>query len=289
MDYCIITESTADLTPELIARFDVNVIPMRFSFGDKEFYNYPDNREMSPQVFYHMLKNGEVSTTTAINIGQFEEAFIPILERGQNILYLGFSSAMSSTYSTSLLVAQQLKEQFPQREIITIDTLAASMGEGLLVCLAGEMRKNGAGLYEVADWVRNNLQKVCHWITVDDLMYLYRGGRVSAISAHVGTALGIKPILHVDDKGRLIPAAKVRGRKQSIEALADKIMQMGTDVSQQMIFIGHTEAFDAAAKLADIINKRYAPKEIQIASVGPVVGSHTGPGLVALFFMGQHR
>ncbi|WMJ83023.1 DegV family protein [Oscillospiraceae bacterium LTW-04] len=287
--FCIVTESTADLTPALIDRFNVTVIPMRFSFEDKEYYNYPDNRELSSEAFYQMLREGHVSTTTAINMSQFEEAFVPILERGEDILYLAFSSGLSSTFGTAVMVLEQLQERYPLRKIVVIDTLAASMGEGLLVCLAAIKKQDGASLSEVADWVRANILKLCHWFTVDDLMYLYRGGRVNALTAHVGTAFGIKPILHVDNDGHLIPAAKVRGRKQSIEALADKIGELGTEISKQMIFIGHAEAADAAQMLADMINKRFSPKEIQIASIGPVVGSHTGPGLVSVFFMGTGR
>ncbi|HWP51971.1 MAG TPA: DegV family protein, partial [Clostridia bacterium] len=287
--YCIVTESTADLTPALVDRFDVTVIPMRFSFGDREYYNYPDNCELSPEMFYKMLKEGQISTTTAINMSQFEEAFVPILERGEDILYLGFSSGLSSTYGTAVVISEQLKERYPQREIVVIDTLAASMGEGLLVCLAALKKQDGASLEEVADWVQAHILKLNHWFTVDDLMYLYRGGRVNVLAAHVGTAFGIKPILHVDNAGYLIPSSKVRGRKQSIEALADKLEEKGTNFSKQMVFIGHTEAVDAAQMLADMIQKRFAPKEIQIASVGPVIGSHTGPGLVSVYFMGTSR
>lgn len=287
--FCIVTESTADLTPELINRFNITVIPMRFSFGDKEYYNYPDNRELSSEAFYQMLREGHVSTTTAININQFEEAFIPILERGEDILYLGFSSGLSSTFGTAVIISEQLKEQYPLRKIVVIDTLAASMGEGLLACLAAMKKQNGASLSEVANWVRAHILKLCHWFTVDDLMYLYRGGRVNALTAHVGTAFGIKPILHVDNEGHLIPAAKVRGRKQSIEALADKIGELGIDISEQMIFIGHAEAADAAQILAALIKNRFSPKEVQIASIGPVVGSHTGPGLVSVYFLGTSR
>lgn len=287
--FCIVTESTADLTPALVDRFNITVIPMRFSFGDKEYYNYPDNRELSSEDFYQMLREGHVSTTTAINMSQFEEAFVPILERGEDILYLGFSSGLSSTFGTAVMISEQLQQRYSGRKIVVIDTLSASMGEGLLVCLAAIQKQHGASLEAVADWVRTHILKLSHWFTVDDLMYLYRGGRVNALAAHVGTAFNIKPILHVDNEGHLIPVAKVRGRRQSIVALADKIGELGTDVSEQMIFIGHAEAADAAQVLADLINKRYAPKEIQIASIGPVVGSHTGPGLVSVYFLGTSR
>lgn len=287
--FCIVTESTADLTPALVDRFDITVIPMRFSFGDTEYYNYPDNHALSPEAFYQMLRDGQVSTTTAINMSQFEEAFIPILERGEDILYLGFSSALSSTFGTAVVVAQQLRERYPARRIEVVDTLAASMGEGLLVCLAAMQQQRGANLDQVADWVRAHIFKLSHWFTVDDLIHLYRGGRVNALTAHVGTALGIKPILHVDDAGQLIPMAKIRGRKQSIEALAQKLKALGQDVEQQMIFIGHADAFDAAEYLAGLVRADFSSAEIQIGSIGPVVGSHTGPGALTLFFLGRYR
>lgn len=287
--FCIVTESTADLTQALVDRFGITVIPMRFSFDDQEYYNYPDNRALSPEAFYQMLRDGRISTTTAINLSQFEEAFVPILERGDDVLYLGFSSSLSSTFGTAVLVAEQLRERYPARRIEVIDTLAASMGEGLLVCLAAMQQQSGAGLDQIADWVRAHISKLSHWFTVDDLLYLYRGGRVNALTAHVGTALGIKPILHVDDAGHLIPMAKIRGRKQSIEALAEKLKVLGRDIEQQMIFIGHADALDAAEYLASLIRADFPSVEIQIGTIGPVVGSHTGPGALTLFFLGHHR
>lgn len=288
-EFCIVTESTADLTPALVDRFDITVIPMRFSFGEEEYYNYPDNRALSPEVFYQRLRDGEASTTTAINISQFEEAFIPILERGEDILYLGFSSALSSTFATGAIVAQQLRERYPARRIEVIDTLAASMGEGLLVCLAALQQQRGERLDQVADWVRAHIFKLSHWFTVDDLLHLYRGGRVNALSAHVGTALGIKPVLHVSDAGQLIPRAKIRGRKQSIEALFEKLKELGQGALQPMIFISHADALDAAEYLAELIGADFPSAEIQMGTIGPVVGSHAGPGTLALFFLGNHR
>lgn len=287
--FCIVTESTADLTQALVDKFELTIIPMRFSFGEDEYYNYPDNHALSPQDFYRMLREGRVSTTTAINMNQFEETFVPILERGEDILYLGFSSGLSSTFATAVMVAQQLRERYPMRRIETIDTLAASMGEGLLVCLAAAQRQRGASLDQVAEWVRAHIQKLSHWFTVDDLLYLHRGGRVNALSAHVGTALGIKPILHVDDTGHLIPRTKVRGRKQSIEALAEKLKELGQDIEQPMIFISHADAPDAAEYLSELIRVDLPSAEIQLGTIGPVVGSHSGPGTLALFFLGRHR
>lgn len=288
-EYIIITESTADLTQELVDRYELSVIPMRFCVGDEEFVNYPDNRELSPKDFYDMLRDGKTSTTSAVNMADFEEFFTPILESGKDILYLGFSSALSSTYGTSLIAADALREKFPERKIITVDTKCASMGEGLIVCKAAKLRQQGMSIEEVAQWVENNLENTIQWFTVDDLMHLYRGGRVSAISAHMGTALGIKPLLHVDDEGCLKAMQKVRGRKKALEALCDIIGEKKSDMTGEMVFISNADCLEDAEYLAKLIAEKYAPEEICIGDIGPVVGSHTGPGGLAMFFFGKVR
>lgn len=288
-DYVIITESTADLTPELIERFEISVIPMRFCVGDKEYVNYPDNRQLSPTAFYDMLREGKTSTTSAVNMADFEEYFTPILESGKDILYLGFSSGLSSTYGTSIIAADMLREKFPERKIITVDTLCASMGEGLIACKAAKLRQQGMEIEQVAEWVEQNKFKTVHWITVDDLMHLYRGGRVNALSAHMGSALGIKPLIHVDDEGHLVPIQKVRGRKKAIEALCDVIGNKKIDMTGEMVFISQADCIEETKYLADLITEKYSPDEICISDIGPVVGSHAGPGTIALFFFGKDR
>jgi len=288
-DYVIVTESTADLTPELIERYEISVIPMRFCVGDKEYVNYPDNRELLPKEFYDSLRNGKTSTTSAVNMADFEQYFTQILESGKDILYLGFSSGLSSTYGTSLIAAEMLREKFPQRKIITVDTLCASIGEGLIVCKAAKLRRQGMGIEQVAEWVEQNKQFVVQWFTVDDLMHLYRGGRVSALSAHMGSALGIKPLIHVDDEGHLVPIQKVRGRKKAIEALYAVIGQKKTDMTGEMVFISHADCLEETKQLADMITEKYGADEVCIGDIGPVVGSHAGPGTVALFFFGKDR
>jgi len=287
--YVIVTESTADLTQELVERYDLAVIPMRFCVGDIEFVNYPDNRELAPKDFYNMLREGKTSTTSAVNMADFEEFFTPILESGKDILYLGFSSALSSTYGTSIIAAESLREKFPERKIINVDTKCASMGEGLIVCKAAKLRSRGMSIQEVAEWVENNRENTIQWFTVDDLMHLYRGGRVSAISAHMGTALGIKPLLHVDDEGYLKAMQKVRGRKKSLDALCDVIGEKKTDMTAEMVFISHADCAEDADYLANLIAEKYSPDEICIGDIGPVVGSHTGPGGLAMFFFGKVR
>lgn len=288
-DYRIVTESTADLTPELIARFDLSVIPMQFAVDDTAYLNYPDNRELSPREFFDRLRAGGSSTTTAVNPAQFEEMFVPILEAGEDILYVCFSSGLSSTYDNALLVIGEMASRFPDRRIVAVDTLAASMGEGLLACLAAEKKAAGGSLDEVAGWLLDNRLRLAQWFTVDDLNHLHRGGRVSALSAHIGTVLGIKPVLHVDNAGHLIPMIKVRGRKQSLDALADKVGALGEDLPGQMVFISHGDALEAAQELAAQLKARFGVREVCLGVIGPVVGSHCGPGTIAMFFMGRGR
>lgn len=288
-NYCIVTESTADLTSELIERFDISVIPMRFCVDDIEYVNYPDNRDLTPKQLYDMLREGKTSTTSAVNIADFEEYFTPILESGKDILYLAFSSALSSTYATSLLAAESLQEKFPERKIITVDTKCAAMGEGLIVCKAAKLKQQGMKIEEVAKWAEEHRANVVQWFTVDDLMHLYRGGRVSAISAHMGTALGIKPLLHVDEEGYLKAMQKVRGRKKALDALCDVMGERKNDMTGELVFISHGDCIEDAKYLAEQIKSKYSPEEIYIGDVGPVIGSHTGPGVVTLFFFGNDR
>ena len=288
-NYCIVTESTTDLSAQIAERFDISVIPMRFRVGDTDYLNYTDNRELSPKEFYDKLRNGETSTTSAVNMADFEDHFIPILESGKDILYLAFSSALSSTYSTGVIVADMLREKYPERKIVIVDTLGAAHGEGLIVCKAAKLKQQGMSIEEVAAWVEENKLKTAMWFTVDDLMHLYRGGRVNAVSAHIGTALGIKPLLRVDEQGYLKAMNKVRGRKQALEALVKKMTELEGDMTREMVMIGHGDCIDDAKYVAELIEKKFAPEEIIIGDVGPVIGSHTGPGVVTLFFFTSGR
>lgn len=288
-DYRIVTDSTADLTPQLADRLKITVIPMVFNINGKDYHNFPDNRELSPEDFYNCLRAGEAATTSAINMTQFEEYFVPILERGEDILYIGFSSAMSSTFSTAQIVAEQLAERFPERRLVMVDTLSASMGEALALYRAAELREKGMGIDELCEILQGERSHYCGWFTVDDLMHLYRGGRLSAVSAKIGTVMGIKPVLHITDEGKLAAAMKVRGRRQSVEALFKKYGELAIDHAENVVFISHADAPDAAEELARAIKEKYSPKEIVIGYIGPVIGSHTGPGAVALFFYGKNR
>jgi DegV family protein with EDD domain len=288
-NYVIVTESTTDLPKNMVDELGITVIPMTFGFENESYLNYPDNREMDIHTFYERLKNGERSTTTLVNSKTFEEYFEPILKAGNVILYIGFSSGLSGTFSSSLIAAEILKEKYPDSEIICTDTLAASMGEGLLVYYAAKMKQEGKSIHEVSQWVVDNRLKLCQWFTVDDLNHLKRGGRINAMTATLGTALNVKPILHVDDEGHLIPAYNVRGRKKSINALLEKMEELCVNPEEQTVFISHADSLEDTQYLADMIKEKLHVKEVIINFIGPVIGSHTGQGAIALFFIGKSR
>lgn len=290
-EYVIITDSTCDLTPELIEELDIVVIPMEFTMAEGEVYkNYPDGRELGFQAFYDRVRAGAQPKTNQINAATYMEVAAPYLDKGQDVLILAFSSALSGTYQSSVLAVEELREKYPDRQIYTVDTLSASMGEGLLIYHAAKKREEGLSVSELAHWVEENRLRLCHWFTVDDLNHLKRGGRVSSAAALFGTILGIKPVLHVDDAGRLIPREKVRGRRSSLEALA-KHMRETIDPAEgeQTIFISHGDCEQDVKYLIDLIREQIPVKEIKVGYIGPVIGAHSGPGTVAVFYLGTTR
>ncbi len=288
-DYAVITDSTADLSPELVRELDVEIIPLQFVIDDHTYLNYPDGRELSEKAFYQMLRQQKTATTVQVNASRFVEFFEPILQQGRDILYIAFSSGLSGTYHSSLMAREELQEKYPERRIYICDSLAASMGEGLLVYHAVMEKRKGKDISEVYQWVEDHKKNLCHWFTVDDLHHLKRGGRVSSATALVGTMLGIKPVLHVDDEGHLVNVDKVRGRRQSLQAMAEKMRQTCTHPENQMVFISHGDCLEDAQALADMVRERMQVKDIVIHYIGPVIGAHSGPGTVALFFLGIKR
>lgn len=288
-DYVIITDSTTDLTTEIIKELDITVIPMEFNIDGKSYLNYSDERDISYKDFYKDLRNGKSSTTSLINSATFTELFEPILRNGKDILYIAFSSGLSGTYNSSCIAVQTLNEKYPNSKIYVVDSLSASMGEGLLVYHAANKKNAGMDIDELRDWVEDNKLKLCHWFTVDDLHHLKRGGRVSSAAAIVGTMLNIKPVLHVDNEGHLIPVEKVRGRKLSITSLLKMMEKTVTKPEEQTIFISHGDCIEDAEYLAKLIKEKLNVKDIKINYIGPVIGSHSGPGTVALFFLGTER
>ncbi len=289
MRYRILTDSTGDLTPELVRELDLTVIPMEFTVDGKSYRNYPDGHEMSAKAFYDLLRSGKTSTTAQINSHEFTEWADPILQAGEDLLYIAFSSGLSGTCQSALLAKKELSEKYPDRKIYVVDSLCASMGEGLLVYYASKMQQEGKSIDEVYQWLQDNKLHLCHWFTVDDLNHLKRGGRVSSAAALFGTMLGIKPVLHVDDAGHLIPVAKIRGRKQSLDALVSHMEETVTEPENQVIFISHGDCLQDAQYVADKIRAKWNVKDIVLNEIGPVIGTHSGPGTVALFFLGSKR
>ncbi len=288
-DYRIITDSTTDLSPEMIADLDITIIPLEFSIEGNRHLDYADGRDMDIKQFYSLVRSGQMSTTGQVTVARFTDVFEPLLKDGHDILYIAFSSGLSGTSSSAQVAAEELAGKYPERKIYSVDSLAASMGEGLLVYNAVMQKRAGLNIEELKAWVEENRNHLCHWFTVDDLYHLKRGGRVSPAAALVGTMLGIKPVLHVDDEGHLIPVEKVRGRKQSLDALVKHMVETVTNPEDQMIFISHGDCAEDANYVADQIRSKMKVKDIVIHFVGPVIGAHSGPGTVALFFLGTHK
>ena len=285
----IITDSTSDISQKLADELNVSVLPLYFEMDGLVYRNFADEREMTASEFYDNIRKGKTSKTSQINVSDFCEYFSEYLDKGLDILYFAFSSGLSGTYNASCIAIDELKEKYPDRKIISIDTLCASMGEGLLLYYAAQKKKGGMEMEELARWVEDNKLNVCHWFTVDDLNYLKRGGRISAATAIVGTALQIKPLMHVDNEGHLINVSKVRGRKASLNAMVDKMSETYYE-EYDTVMISQGDCLDDAEYVASLIKKRFkSVKDVIIGNVGPVVGSHTGPGVVALFFIGKNR
>ena len=288
-EYRIITDSTTDLAPEMIRELGVQVAPLCYVMDGSTYHNIPGGGEMSDQAFYQKLREGTMPTTTQINSEEFVALFTPVLEAGEDILYIAFSSGLSGTCQSAHLAARELKDRFPERRVEVFDSLCASMGEGLLVYHAATRKNQGATMDEVLTWLKENVLHLCHWFTVDDLNHLKRGGRVSTATALVGTMLGIKPVLHVDDEGHLIPVSKVRGRKQSLDALVKRMEETAQEPAGQMVFISHGDCLEDARYVERQVREKLGVQQVEVGYIGPVIGAHSGPGTVALFFLGKER
>ena len=288
-EFVLMTDSSADLSQEMVQELGVTVLPLSFTIQGKTYRNYPDNREMDLPLFYDMLRAGELATTSAVNVAEYTQAVEPILQEGKDVLILAFSSGLSSTYQASVLAAGELREKYPDRKIYTVDTLCASLGQGLLVYLAAQEQRKGKSIEEVRDWAEETKLHLCHQFTVDDLHFLKRGGRISATTAVVGSMLQIKPVLHVDNEGHLINVGKARGRQASLKALVDKMEKTVTEEGRKTVFISHGDCRKDAVTVADMVRERFGTQDIRINFVGPVIGAHSGPGTLALFYLGTER
>ncbi len=287
--YLIVTDSAIDISAEMANDLELVVIPLTFTVGGKDYLNDLDEHEMSTKEFYRRIRAGEMATTAQINTMEFINAFTPILESGMDILYLAFSSGLSGTYNAACMAAAELQEKFPDRKILVVDSRAASMGQGLLVYHTVRQKRAGYPIEEAARWAEEQREHLCHWFTVDDLNHLKRGGRISSAAALFGTMLGIKPVLHVDDDGHLIPMEKVRGRRASLDALVSHAKETITHAEEQVIFVSHGDCQADAEYVAEKCRSLLHVKETVLHTIGPVIGAHSGPGTVALFFLGTHK
>ena len=281
--YAILTDSAADLSADLVERLNLVVLPLSVTLEGKEYLNYPDERDITAKYLYERLRAGAMATTAALNVDTFEREMETYLKAGKDVLYLSFSSGLSATYNASCIAAEELREKYPERKILNVDTLCASSGQGLLCCLTAKQREAGATIEEAAKYAEETKHHLAHWFTVDDLHFLKRGGRVSAATAILGTALG------TDDAGHLVSVDKARGRKRVISAMVDRMEKTAIRPQEQTVFISHGDCEEDAQFLAKLVQERLHPKQIVIQVIGPVIGAHSGPGTLALFFLATER
>ncbi len=288
-DFAIVTDSSCDLPEETVRELGLTVLPLTFIIDGKEYKDYPDGRDMQPAEFYARMRKGALCKTSAVNVEVFKDSIEKLLIQGKDVLCISFSSGLSNTYNAAKIACGELAEKYAERKVFAVDSLSASLGQGLLVYLAAKKMQAGENITQVRGWLEENKLHLCHWFTVDDLDHLKRGGRISAAAALVGTMLNIKPVLHVDDAGRLIPVGKVRGRRASLDALVNHMEQTAIEPAGQTVFISHGDTSGDAGYVASEVKRRMGVKNVLINYVGPVIGTHSGPGTVALFFLGTKR
>lgn len=288
-EFVIMTDSCCDMTAGMAQELGLVVLPLSLQMGEAVYRNFLDGREIGFEEFYARIRSGKLATTSAVSVGDFSAAMRPVLESGRDILCINFSSALSTTYQSAVIAAEDLRGEFPDAKIFVVDSLCASLGQGLLVYLCAQEQQKGRSIEEVHAYAEETKGSICHWFTVDDLNHLKRGGRISAATALFGTMLSIKPVMHVDDGGHLVPVSKARGRKASLLALVDHMAQTALDPAESTVFISHGDCEQDAQFVADEITRRFGNRNIHLNFVGPVIGNHSGPGTVALFFVGSKR
>ncbi len=288
-EYTIVTDSSCDLPDQLAAELELKVVPLSLTMEGKQYLNTTDERGIAHKELYARLRAGAMAKTSAANAADFVSVMEPELAAGRDVLYIGFSSALSATCSVGANVGQELMEKYPGRKVYTVDSLCASLGQGLFVYLLAQKKREGMEIETLRDYAEDIKLHICHWFTVEDLQFLRRGGRVSAAAALIGSILSIKPVMHVDNEGRLIPVSKVRGRKASLRAIADKVKETMLDRPDQTLFISHGDSEEDAKLVAEMIKERTGLSLQVLNYVGPVIGSHSGPGTIAVFFIGSER
>ena len=288
-DFKLMTDSTSDLLPEIAEKFDIGVVPTDVTVGGETYLDFPDERELKKRDFYAMVRAGEMPKTAVINPERFINYFEPVLKDGFDILYLVFSSGLTTTMQNAMIAAGDLAEKYPDRTVTVVDTKSATLGEGMLVYHAAQKKAEGLSKEEIAAWVEKNRLKVCHWFTVDDLGYLKRGGRITGTAAAIGGVLNVKPVMHVNDDGKLEPVSKARGRKAAMEELLLRMKETGIDLANQTVFVSHGDAEEDCNWIVKEIKSRFGVKKVFTNFIGPVIGAHSGPGTLAVFFFGTQR
>ena len=288
-EYVIMTDSSCDLPQELADQLGLEVLPLEVMADGKNYRNWLDGREIGFKEFYKLAREGKELKTSAVNTAAFEEKMEELLKEDRDILYIGFSTGLSTTYNSGEAAARELREKYPDRKIYTVDTLAASLGQGMITYYAAKKKEAGATIEEVRDFVENEKLHMCHWFTVDDLNYLKRGGRISAATAAIGTMLSIKPVMHMDNEGHLVAVGKARGRKAALCQLLDTMSELGEGLEGQTTFICHSDCMDDAQYVASQMKERFGVAQVNINWIGPVIGAHTGPGTIGIFFWGRER
>ncbi len=289
MSYVIVTDSAANLPEEIYEKFDICVASLSFHTGGKEYKSYEKGKKTDLKQFYNMMRNKEMITTSLIGPDEFTRVFTEILEAGKDVLYIGFDSALSGTFQSATIAAQDLEERYPDRRIVTIDSICASVGQGLLVYYAAKLKEEGKSIDEVSDWVTEHRLNVCHWFTPDDLFFLKRGGRVSATTAVVGSLLQVKPVMYVSDAGKLEVVSKARGRKQAMQMLVNEMEKTVKEPQKQLVVVAHGDCPEDAEYVMKLIREKFNVGESLIHYLDPVIGAHAGPGTLAVFFMGSAR
>ena len=287
MSYRIFTDATSDLPAQFAESLHVTVLPMGFTMEEKEYFYIPGRSDMPFETFFEKMRAGVPVTTAQVNTFAFLEAFEPVLQAGEDILYIGFSSKLSGTVQSALAAADELKTKYPARKVVVVDSCSASLGEGLLVYYAA--RKHDLSLEALAKWVEDNKLRFVHWFTVDDLVYLKRGGRISGATAAIATILNIKPVMHVDNEGYLVAVEKVQGRKKSLRSLFERMEKTVDTTVTDTVFIGHCASKADAEYVATLVHEKYPNMMVHIDDIGTSIGAHSGPGTIALFFVGNER
>lgn len=285
-DFVITVNSTVDMPKEWLEERNIKVVPLHYTMDGT---TYEDMNGLSAKEFFAKLREGKMSVTSQVNPDEAREALEPLVKEGKDILHLAFTSVLSGTYNSMRLAAEELREDYPEAKIIVVDTLCACMGEGLLAHYAYEMKMAGKTIEETAQWIEDNKLRVGHQVTVDDLHHLHRGGRVSKASAVVGSMVKIKPILIVNDEGKLVVEAKERGRKKSINTIVNMAIERMGEADKEIAFVTHGDCLEEAEYLAELLKEKAGVKEVLINNIGTVIGSHTGPGVLAVFHMGNKR